>query len=272
MTFGIPRRVHQDTRVRPGVVTRTCHDGRVPSIETEAIILRSIRFSEADVILSIYSPSAGRISGIAKGARRAKSKLGGRLQPGVWVHLGLVQGRGDLGTVRSASIIQAHAGLWLDGHRLRAASSVLETVLRAVPEHEPNPEVFHLLTRALGLLSSAAPMDGPPRLDPIVLGFQAKLLVVSGLLPRLNTCAICGAPGPLVGFSAHAGGGLCADCARQGEPLDASALEGFAVLVGYPLADARTRFPNGAGLGVERMIGLVLHEHLGVTLRSATPV
>jgi DNA repair protein RecO (recombination protein O) len=244
----------------------------VPSIETEAIILRSIRFSEADVILSIYSPSAGRISGIAKGARRAKSKLGGRLQPGVWVHLGLVQGRGDLGTVRSASIIQAHAGLWLDGHRLLAASSVLETVLRAVPEHEPNPEVFHLLTRALGLLSSAAPMDGPPRLDPIVLGFQAKLLVVSGLLPRLNTCAICGAPGPLVGFSAHAGGGLCADCARQGEPLDMSALEGFAVLVGYPLADARTRFPKGAGLGVERMIGLVLHEHLGVTLRSATPV
>jgi len=244
----------------------------VPSIDTEAVILRSIRFSEADVVLSIYSPTAGRISGIAKGARRATSKLGGRLQPGVWVHLGLVQGRGDLATVRSASILQAHAGLWLEGYRLRAASSVLETVLRAVPEHEPSPEIFHLLTRTLGLLSDATPIDGPPRLDPIVLGFQAKLLVVSGLLPRLGACAMCGGPGPLVAFSAHAGGALCAGCARHGEPLESAALEGFAVLVGYPLADAPTRFPSGAGFGVERMIGLVLHEHLGVTLRSATPV
>jgi DNA repair protein RecO (recombination protein O) len=174
--------------------------------------------------------------------------------------------------VRSASIIQAHAGLWIEGYRLRAASSVLEAVLRAVPEHEANPEIFHLLTRALGLLSAVAPGSGPPRLDPIVLGFQAKLLVVSGLLPRLNSCAMCGAGGPLVGFSAHAGGALCAACARQGEPLEQDALAGFAILVGYPLADAHARFPAGAGFGVERMIGLVLHEHLGVTLRSATPV
>ena len=38
----------------------------MPSIDTEAVILRSIRFSEADVVLSIYSPTAGRISGIAR--------------------------------------------------------------------------------------------------------------------------------------------------------------------------------------------------------------
>jgi DNA repair protein RecO (recombination protein O) len=145
-------------------------------------------------------------------------------------------------------------------------------VLRAVPEHEPSAEIFHLLARALGLLSVAPPMAAPPRIDPIVLGFQAKLLVVSGLLPRLRTCALCSAPGPMVAFSAHAGGVLCTGCARNGEPLERAALEGFAVLVGYPLADARGRFPASAGLGVERMIGVVLHEHLGVTLRSATPV
>lgn len=255
-----------------GAIAGTCHDGGVPTIDTEAVILRSIRFSEADVVLSIYSREAGRISGIAKGARRQTSKLGGRLQPGVWLHLGLVQGRGDLSTVRSASTVRAHAGLWLEGYRLRAASSVLETVLRAVPEYEPSPEIFHLLTRTLGLLSDAPPLDGPPRLDPIVLGFQAKLLVISGLLPRLGACAACGGPGPLVAFSAHAGGALCAACARGGEPLEPAAREGFAVLVGHPLSEARVRFPGPAGLGVERMIGLVLHEHLGVTLRSATPV
>jgi DNA repair protein RecO (recombination protein O) len=241
-------------------------------METEAIVLRTIRFSEADVVLSVYSPTHGRLSAIAKGARRSGSKLGGRLQPGVWTHLSLARGRGDLSTVRGASTIQAHAGLWLEGYRLRAASSVLETVLRAIPESDASPETFHLVTRALGLLCTAGPLQSPPRLDPIVLGFQAKLLVVGGLLPRLGSCVICGAPGPLVAFSAHAGGVLCAGCARSGEPLEPVARDGFAQLVGHPLSEAHEVCPPAARFGVERMIGLVLQEHLGVTLRSATPV
>lgn len=255
----------------PGV-GRSCHHGRMPSLDTQAIVLRTIRFSEADVVLALYSPDEGRFSAIAKGARKSGSRLGGRLQPGVWIHVGVARGRGDLGTVRSASTVQAHAGLWQEGYRLRAASSVLETVLRSVPEHEAMPEIFHLLGRTLGLLATAAPLDGPPRLDPIVLGFQAKILVVSGLLPRLASCVVCDAPGPLVAFSAPAGGMLCEACARAGEPLERAARDAFAGLVGSPLAAAREVCPPGARVGVERMIGLVLHEHLGVTLRSATPL
>jgi DNA repair protein RecO (recombination protein O) len=244
----------------------------VPTIETDAVILRSIRFSEADVVLSVYSPDLGRVSAIAKGARKATSRLGGRLQPGVWAHLSIAQGRGDLGAIRGASTVHAHAGLWGEGYRIRAASSVLETVLRAVPEHEANEELFHLLTRTLAVLAVAAPGGGPPRLDPLVLAFQAKLLVVSGLLPRLGGCVVCGAAGPLVAFSAHAGGALCTGCARAGEPLDPIAREAFAGLVAHPVAEARSVCAPGACLGVERMIGLVLQEHLGVNLRSATPV
>lgn len=245
---------------------------RVTTLETDAIVLRSIRFSEADVVLSLYSPDQGRFSAIAKGARKSKSRLGGRLQPGAWVHVGIARGRGDLGTVRSASTVQAHAGTWEAGYRLRATGSVLETVLRATPEHEANPEIFHLLARTLGLLAAATPLDGPPRLDPIVLGFQAKILVVSGLLPRLGSCAMCGSGGPLVAFSAHAGGALCPDCASAGEPLAERERAAFAALVGHPLAAARDVCPADARLGVERMIGVVLKEHLGVTLRSATPL
>ena len=249
-----------------------CHDVEVTSIETDAIVLRSIRYSEADVVLSLYSPDHGRFSAIAKGARKSASRLGGRLQPGAWVHVGIARGRGDLGTVRSVSTVQAHAGMWEAGYRLRATSSVLETVLRAVPEHEANPEIFHLLSRTLALLATAAARGGPPRLDPIVLGFQAKILVVSGLLPRLGSCAICESPGPLVAFSAHAGGALCSDCAGAGEPLAERERAAFAALVGHPLAAAREICPLDATLGVERMIGVVLKEHLGVTLRSATPL
>lgn len=240
--------------------------------ETEAIVLRSIRYAEADSVLTLYTQARGRVSAIAKGTRRAKSKLGGRLQPGVRVHLGLHEGRGDMCTVRQAQVVEPHAGLWVEGYRLRAAGSILEAAMRVLGEEEPNDGAYHLLSRGLGLLAHAPVRETPPRHDPVVLGVQAKLLVVAGLLPRLSSCTSCGSAGPFVAFSASTGGVLCADCARLGEPVEPEALAGFAGLIGSPLGEAAEVIgPTGAG-GVERVIGLVLREHLGVILRSAAPL
>lgn len=240
--------------------------------ETDAVVLRTIRYGEADAVLSVYTRERGRVSAIAKGARKSTSKLGGRLQPGVLVHLMLHEGRGDMATVRGAQMVRTHAGLWVEGYRLRAAGCVLETALRGLPEHEASEETFNLLVRTLDLLSGAPPRTTEPRLEPLVLGFAVKLLVVGGLLPRLGSCASCGAGPPLVGFSAQAGGALCPSCARMGEPLDPHVLDAYAGLVGRPLAEAAEACPPGAAMGVERLVGLSLREHLGVTLRSATPV
>ena len=239
---------------------------------TPTVVLRTIRYGEADAILALYSLDHGRVSAIAKGARRATSKLGGRLQPGVVVDMHLHRGRGDLMTVRGAHMRHANAGLWVEGYRLRAAGCVLETAMRALPEEEPNPEAFALLVRTLELLAASPVRDGHPRLDPLVLGFAVKLLVVSGLLPRLTACAACGDAGPLVGFSAHVGGALCPACVRAGEPVEDGVLAAFAEIVGRPLSEVSDACPPNAALGVERLVGLILHEHLGVQLRSATPV
>lgn len=240
--------------------------------ETEAVVLRSIRYSEADAVLALYTRERGRASAIAKGARRTTSQLGGRLQPGVTAQVTVYVGRGDLGTIRAASVLDAHAGLWVAGHRLQAAACVLETVLRVMPEGEANEEAWHLLSRALGLLARAPAPPGPPRLDPLVLGCQAKLLVVSGLLPVLDRCARCGAPPPLPAFSPGAGGAVCAACGAGGEPVEPATLAALAALVGRPLAQAPEALPPSAGPGVERLVGLVLREHLGVSLRSAAPL
>ena len=240
--------------------------------ETEAVVLRGIRYSEADLVLALFSRSHGRVSAIAKGARRTTSRLGGRLQPGVTASVTIHEGRGDLGTVRGASVIDAHAGLWVAGHRLQAAGCVLETVMKVMPEAEPSEEAWHLLSRTLALLSRADPPAGPARLDPLVLGCQAKLLVVSGLLPLFGSCARCGGPPPLGGFSAVAGGALCEGCDAGAERVGPAALVALAGLVGRPLAEAAEAVPPAAAAGVERMIGLVLREHLGVNLRSAAPL
>lgn len=245
----------------------------MPVIETDAVVLRGIRYGEADAVLTLYTRDAGRASAMAKGVRKPTSKLGGRLQPGVVVHLTMQRGRRDMHTVRGASVLRANAGLWTDARRLRAAGCVLEAALRVLPEAEANEEAFALLVRVLDLLAHAEVGDGEPRLHPLVLGFGAKLLVVSGLLPRLGSCSACGAPPPLAAFSATVGGALCASCARGADPLSEPARLALAGLLAHPLADAAAQVPSHeAALGAERVVGMVLHEHLGVTLRSATPV
>src|SRR3712207_7910369 len=65
-------------------------------IVTEAVVLRSMRYGEADRILHVYTQDSGRLSAIAKGVRKTKSRFGGRLEPLARVELVLHRGRGDL--------------------------------------------------------------------------------------------------------------------------------------------------------------------------------
>ena len=67
--------------------------------KTEAVVLRSIRYGEADRVLHLYSATRGRIGAIAKGVRRPRSRFGGRLEPFFRLDLVLHEGRGDLATV-----------------------------------------------------------------------------------------------------------------------------------------------------------------------------
>ena len=64
--------------------------------KTEAIVLRSMRFSEADRILHLYTAHRGRIGAIAKGVRKTKSRFGARLEPLSHVELMLHEGAGEL--------------------------------------------------------------------------------------------------------------------------------------------------------------------------------
>ena len=80
-------------------------------IDSEAIVLRGVRYGESDLILALLTPGMGRVSAIAKGARRPTSRQGGRLQPGVRLRASLAEGRGDLMTLRSTQVVDASAGL-----------------------------------------------------------------------------------------------------------------------------------------------------------------
>ena len=100
------------------------------STKLEAIVLRSIRYGEADRILHLLTPQRGRIGAIAKGARRARSRFGGRLEPFSRVALVLHEGRGDLLTVTGADSVDPHRPLREDAGTLDAAARSCDAVLK----------------------------------------------------------------------------------------------------------------------------------------------
>src|SRR5918998_946577 len=212
--------------------------------KTEAVVLRSIRFGEADCVLHLYTLAKGRVGAIAKGIRKTKSRFGARVEPFSHAELLLHEGRGELHTVRGAELVRSHDRSRADGYRLAVGHIGLEAMLRLFVEQELNPSAFHALTRFLDLLDEVeASLPAQPALDPLVLSFQLKLLWLSGYLPHLAGCAACGEEVALVGFSPQAGGAVCAACEAGSLAVSADGFAGVRDLLERPLADA-----GGAGL------------------------
>ena len=208
--------------------------------KTEAVVLRSLRFGEADRVLHLYTESRGRLGAIAKGVRRTKSRFGGRLEPLSQVELVLHQGSGELATVTGVDLVRSHAPAREDPYRLGVGLVGAEAMLRLFPEQERNARAFEALTRFLDLLDELDPSEGSPQLDALGLSFQLKLLWLAGYLPHVGSCANCGGPGPFAGYSASAGGVVCRSCADAGGTLALSAagLAGIEGLLRRPLAES----------------------------------
>jgi DNA repair protein RecO (recombination protein O) len=245
-----------------------CHvAGR--AIKTEAVVLRSMRYGEADRILHVYTPARGRVSAIAKGVRRARSRFGGRLEPFFRLHIELHEGRSELMTVTGAETIDGYPRLRGDARALDAAARACDAVGRLFETSEPHPAVFNLLCRQLTLLDEhggggAAAAKGRAG----ALAFRLKLLLVAGLAPELAACATCGEPDHLVGFSGAAGGVVCAACEAGSFALEEDAYRFMTEALGRSLADVPDA-PDPALGQVERAISATLEHHAHLRLMPA---
>jgi DNA repair protein RecO (recombination protein O) len=207
--------------------------------KTEAVVLRSLRFGEADRVLHLYTLERGRIGALAKGVRKTKSRFGARLEPLSHVELMLHQGSGELQTVTGVELVRSHHGAREDSYRLGVGLVGAEAMLRLFTEQERNPRAFEALTRFLNLVDDVQGAGGRPALDPLVLSFQLKLLWLSGYLPHLTSCSECGRQDePLVGYSAQAGGAVCRACADGALDLSPAGIAGIEALLARPLAEA----------------------------------
>jgi DNA repair protein RecO (recombination protein O) len=232
------------------------------SLKTEGIVLRSLRYGEADRILHLYTPDRGRISAIAKGVRRAKSRFGGRLEPFFRLNLVLYEGRSELLTVTSAETVAGYPRLREDARSLDGAARACEAVARVFDDGDPHAGVYHLLANELALLDGDPARAGRAN----ALAFRLKLLLAAGFAPHLAACASCGEPEHMVGFSGAAGGVVCAACEASAFPLDQEAHEFLVTALGRPLAEAPDAAPRALAQA-ERAILETLEHHGHVRLR-----
>jgi DNA repair protein RecO (recombination protein O) len=231
-------------------------------LRTDAIVLRSIRYGEADRILHLYTPAHGRVSAIAKGVRRARSRFGARLEPFFQIRSVLHQGRSELLTVTSVDTIAAHRQLREHAETLDAAARACDAVSRLFETSEPHPEVYTLLANALALLDA----DASSARAETGLAFRLKLLLAAGIVPNLGACAACGERQHLRGFSPAAGGVVCNACEATGFELDEDAYRFLTGALGAPLAQAPTATPR-ALRQAERAITETAEFHANVRLR-----
>src|SRR5438045_1101020 len=207
--------------------------------KTEGVVLRSFRLGEADRVLHLYTLARGRVGAVAKGIRKTKSRFGARLEPLSHVELMLHEGSGELQTVTGVELLHSHHAVRERRYALGVGLVGAEAMLRLFTEQEANPRAFQALTRFLDLLDELPARDGRPALDPLALSFQLKLLWLSGYLPHLTSCANCGGQdAPLIGYSAAAGGAVCAACRAAALGLSPAGIAGIESLLARPLAEA----------------------------------
>ncbi len=174
------------------------------SYKAEGIAVRSVKLREADKIITFLT-TQGKVQAIAKGVRRVNSRFSGRLEPGNDLDLVLVKGR-SLDTVTQVQIKKARPWLRTDLEKLKTACAVLEMAEKLLTDQGQNKNFLALIRASLDQLESER------RRSLLLLAFDIKAIAMSGFLPNLTECVICGSKAQLNKLVPAEGGCVCEGC------------------------------------------------------------
>lgn len=188
-------------------------------------MLRRVDYGESDLVLALFTEKLGRVSVLARGARRSMKRFGGALEPMHTLHVRCDESRrGELYTLREASIVIARTRLTSELDRLQAAGRALSWVRGAAPPRTAEPEVWRALENLLNQLSEE--QSGRALLHLATAGLS--LLSAFGWGLELERCVRCGRPclsGQAAMVDAVRGGLVCRSCGGARLRLAAKARE-----------------------------------------------
>ncbi len=223
--------------------------------DTEAIVLRAMPLGEADRLLTLFTPSMGKLKATARGVRKVTSKLGGHLDLLTRSSLTLHIGR-SLDTISGADTLESFDPVKRDLPRLSRAIYMSELIDAFNPLEAPNPASYSLFVEGLRTLGTEADPD-------LILRYvELQILNHTGFIMELVRCVEC--QGQVTpndhAFSPRAGGILCSSCHTtyaDARPISVDALKVLRFLSKTAMASA-----------VMIRVKPPLHKELAVTMDS----
>ena len=159
----------------------------MPLKQSEAIVLRSYPLREADLLVTLFTRTEGKVKGVAKAAKRSKRRFGGALEPLTYVRLYWEdRERQELARLDSCDVLDSPLVETVDYPRAVALGYVAEVLEQVLPDRDPNDALFRLAVSVLGQVRAGAIWM------PLTY-FDLWLVRLAGLLPELGECIECGA-------------------------------------------------------------------------------
>lgn len=235
--------------------------------QSEAIVLRTWPFEEADLLVSLFTREQGRIKGVARHAMRSRRRFGGALEPMTYVRASYAEKpKQELVRLDGFEILWSPLAEPVDYSRTAALELVAEVLEEALPEQAPEDAVFRL---ALAVIEQ---MHLGKVWMPATY-FALWMSRLMGWMPALGHCAVCGLDlyGQSVWYCATADGITCRDDRRGGsESLSAESVAEARRFFRSPVDELAKEpwLPNRAA-DLRHFAIALLERHLERRIRSA---
>jgi DNA repair protein RecO (recombination protein O) len=236
------------------------------SLSTPAIVLRAVNYGEADRIITLFGRETGRVSALARGARKSQRRFAGGLGLCAIGVASLRERAGaDLLTLEGFDTTVSHPTLGTDVARMAHAAYAAELVTKLCAPRQVERAVYGWLEALLGLLAEAGASAERLRV------FELGLLRGLGFGPVVDHCAACGETTPTTAFrwDPDRGGAVCTGCTRAGRPLTTEARAALIHLgqVSLPDAGRETLSPDVNRDCREALLEIINH-HISGPLKS----
>lgn len=225
-------------------------------IVDKGLILRETPYKEADVMLSVLTECGGKISVLARGAKRKSSRISAAVQLLTYSEFTLYE-RGGKYTLNEAEPVEMFYGIRSDIVKLALASYFAEVLEQASDEESINPELLRLGLNSLYALSNTKIPH-----DKIKAVFEFKVAELAGYTPNVFFCSLCGAVDNILEFDVRNGSVMCAGCSSgYHRSVDASVIDAMRFIL---REDIKRIFSFSISDNAMKMLSSITDEYLRV--------
>jgi len=239
--------------------------------ESEAIVLRTYPLREADLLVTLFTRTEGKIRGVARSAKKSKRRFGGALEPLTYVRAFYdVRERQELARLDACEVLESPLATEVSYARAVALAHVAELLDELLPDGEANDAIFRLTLSVLHALQSNK--TGSDVWMPVTY-FELWLTRLVGFLPELTECIVCGRAlnGSRAYFHALADGLMCVDDKRLASSEISSESRALAAqMFRAPVESfAGTAWPKPQGADLRKFLIQILQRHIEKKLVTA---